>query len=161
MKLRKKKPPNYKSKFEVDVASKYPQLSYEEDILHYIVPETKRKYLPDWKVREGVYIETKGKLTAEDRKKLLFVKEQHPEIKLYLLFQNAQNRLTKKSQTTYGDWCDKNGIEWSDWKVKKEIPEGWLNKNENKVSVRNSRGTSNIRGKSKPRRSRILADVFD
>lgn len=150
---------NYKSNFENEIALKYPQLAYEEDILHYIVPETKRKYVTDWKIRDNVYIESKGKLTAEDRKKLLLVKEQHPEIKLYILFQNASNKITKRSKTTYADWCNKNGIEWADWKITKTIPEGWLS--ENKIPKRNSRGRSNIRSKSKSRRSRILADVFN
>lgn len=159
MKRQKKKQPNYKSKFESEIAQKYPQLGYEEDILHYIVPETKRKYVTDWKIRENVYIESKGKLTAEDRKKLLFVKEQHPEIKLYILFQNASNKITKRSKVTYAAWCEKNGIEWADWRTTKTIPEDWLL--ETKISKRNTRRSSDIRGKSKPRRGRILADVFN
>lgn len=160
MRQRKKKQLNYKSKFEADIALKYPQLIYEEGFLTYIVPETKRKYLPDWKISDGIYIESKGKLTADDRKKLLYVKEQHPEIKLYLLFQNAQNKITKRSKTTYADWCDKNGIEWSDWKITKTIPESWFN-NANKIHKRNSRGTGRIQSKPKSRRSRILADLFN
>lgn len=154
-----KKQLNYKSKFEAEIASKYPQLIYEEEIIYYLVPETKRKYLPDWKIKEGIYIESKGKLTTDDRKKLLYVKEQHPELKVYLLFQNAYNKLSKRSQTTYAEWCNKNGIEWSDWRTTKTIPEKWLN--ENKVSKRNSRGGSNLRSKPKSRRSRVLADLFD
>lgn len=126
-KLRRKQP-EFKSKFEGEIAKKYPFLSYEVEYIHYIVPETRRKYLPDWEIEKGVYIETKGKLTIEDRKKLLLVKEQHPDKKIYLLFQNASNKLSKNSTTTYGDWCDKNEIEWSDWKTKKEIPRHWFGK---------------------------------
>jgi hypothetical protein len=135
MKSKRKKLPKYKSRFEADIAASYPQLGYEEDILYYTVPETKRKYVTDWKIGPHTYIESKGKLTAEDRKKLLFVKEQHPEVKLYILFQNASNRITKKSKTTYADWCDKNGIEWADWKTAKRIPEKWLRGNKQKKKL--------------------------
>lgn len=100
-------------------------VEYEPDKIKYTLPETKHTYTPDWKIRENVYIETKGKFTAEDRKKLLAVKQQHPNVVIYLLFQRAYNKLSPKSKTTYADWAEKNGFEWADYN-EHEVPEKWL-----------------------------------
>lgn len=72
-----------------------------------------------------MYIETKGKFTADDRKKLLAVKEQHPNVVIYLLFQRAYNKLSPKSKTTYADWSEKNGFAWADYN-EHGVPEEWL-----------------------------------
>lgn len=111
----------YKSKFEADFHAKYPQLTYETDKIKYVVEHT---YNPDWKVKEGVYIETKGLWKAQDRAKHLHIREQHPEITVYLVFQNPNNKLSRVSKTTYGEWCDKHGIEWTT--LEKGLPKKWL-----------------------------------
>lgn len=111
----------YKSKFEKDFATKYPQLEYEKDKIKYTVEHT---YHPDWKVKENVYIETKGLWKAADRAKHRYIKEQHPEITVYLVFQNPDNRLSRVSKTTYGEYCDKHGIAWTT--LEKGIPKKWL-----------------------------------
>lgn len=98
--------------------------TYETDKIKFTQPAKDRTYTPDWKIRDGVYIETKGKLTREDRAKHLWVKEQHPEITVYFLFQNAFNKLDKRSKTTYAAWAEANGFEWSDEKL--GIPEKWF-----------------------------------
>ena len=96
-----------RSKFEEDVARKYPELGYETDKLTYVVPAKKRTYNPDWTVREKVYIETKGKLDRETIEKMLLVKEQNPDAKIYLLFQRGTNKLRRGSKMTYLDWAKK------------------------------------------------------
>lgn len=110
----------YKSKFEKEFADRYPELQYETDKLKYQVTHT---YNPDWKIKDGVYLETKGLFKAADRAKHLHIKEQHPEITIYLVFQNPNNRLSRVSKTTYGEWCDKHGIEWATLDT---IPKEWL-----------------------------------
>lgn len=110
----------YKSKFEYDFAEQYPTLKYETDKIKYTVQHT---YNPDWKIRDGVYLETKGLFKAADRAKHLYIKQQHPEITVYLVFQNPNNRLSRVSKTTYGEWCDKHGIEWATLDT---IPEEWF-----------------------------------
>lgn len=115
---------DYKSKLERDVATAYPQLVYEPDKIKYIIPSSQHTYNPDWKVRKDVYIETKGKFTAVDRKKMLLVKEQNPHLTIYLLFQNAKNKLDKRSKTTYAMWAEKHGFQWAEWNG--TIPEEWL-----------------------------------
>ena len=98
---------------------------YEPDILKYELPATTHNYHPDFKLRDNVYIEAKGEFTAADRKKMLAVQEQYPDVKIYILFQKAGNTLSKKSKTTYRDWCSKNGFESADFS-EKEIWTKWL-----------------------------------
>jgi hypothetical protein len=51
------------------------------------------------------------------------IKKQHPDLDIRIIFQSAKTKIRKGSKTTYGDFCDKHGITWSE----KEIPEEWLN----------------------------------
>jgi hypothetical protein len=111
----------FKSKFEKDFHEAYPQLEYEKDKILYDVTHT---YNPDWKVKDGVYIETKGLWKPADRAKHKYIREQHPELKVYLVFQNANNKLSRVSRTTYGDYCDKHDMEWTT--LEKGIPKEWL-----------------------------------
>lgn len=67
-------------------------------------------------------VETKGRFTAADRKKHLLIKEQHPGYDIRFLFQRSASRLSKKSKTTYADWCRKHGFLFAD----KVVPEKWL-----------------------------------
>lgn len=120
----------YRSNFEYDFSKRLALLNlkadYEKDKVKYIVPETKKTYTPDWSIGEGTYIETKGRFTAQDRKKTLLVRESNPNITVYLLFQNSKVYLSKVSKTTYADWCIKNNIPWADIKDVK-IWKGWFN----------------------------------
>ena len=117
---RKKIQAPYKSKFEQEFHSRYPQLQYETNKLKYTVEHT---YNPDWKIKENVYIETKGLWRAADRAKHLHMREQHPEVTVYLVFQNPNNRLSRVSKTTYGEYCTKHGIEWA---TIDNVPEAWF-----------------------------------
>lgn len=96
-------------------------------MVHFLQPEKKRKYHPDWelttKAGDVLLIETKGKLTVQDRQKLVLVKEQHPKLQLVILFQNASVKLRKNSPTSYGEWATKQGFKWFDWK--KGLPTEW------------------------------------
>jgi len=103
----------YKSGFEDKFATKCLEegwnLDYEKDRVKYIVPESKHTYTPDFTVAKDIYVETKGLWTAVDRKKALLIKEQHPNVSiLYVFYRN--NRLSKKSSTTYMEWAEKNGL---------------------------------------------------
>lgn len=117
--------PDFKSKFEAIVYSQLGEgVTYETDRIAFIQPAKKRFYKPDFKLAEKVYLETKGKWDSADRQKHVWLKEQHPDINIYLLFQNANQKLSKKSTTTYGDWATKNGLLWANHK--EGIPEEWL-----------------------------------
>jgi len=119
----------YRSKFEYDFAKKLKKYklkaTYEPDKIKYVQPEISRTYCPDWKIKHNVYIETKGIFSSSDRKKMLLMRISNPNIKVYMLFMSARNTLNKRSKTTYGMWCDKNGIEWADIKNVKKW-KGWF-----------------------------------
>lgn len=117
---RKKRNDKYKSNFEAEFAKRYPTVEYEKDKIQYTVVHT---YNPDWKIKENVYIETKGLWKAADRAKHLHVRQQHPDVTIYLVFQNPNNKLNRASKTTYADFCDKHGIEWATIDT---IPEAWF-----------------------------------
>lgn len=95
---------------------KYESLKIEWEDLSY------RKYTPDFVLSNGIIVETKGLFTAEDRRKHLLVKKQHPTLDIRFVFENSKRRLSKVSKTTYGDWCIKHGFEFAD----KQIPEEWI-----------------------------------
>tara|TARA_R110002020_G_scaffold101665_2_gene239311 strand:+ start:660 stop:953 length:294 start_codon:yes stop_codon:yes gene_type:complete len=90
--------------------------------VHYEVSET-RRYTPDVILPNGLVLELKGRFTANDRKKMLLVIKQHPELDIRMVFQRHTNKLFKGSKTTYSEWCDKNKIKWAD----KTIPLDWIN----------------------------------
>lgn len=117
-----------KSKLEKTVYgilhSRMGKVAYEPDTFSYVQPAKRRTYTPDFRVGKDKYIEVKGRLTKDDRDKLVWMKEQRPDITVYLLFSTGHNKIRRGSPTTYGEWADKNGFEWSDMKA--GIPEHWL-----------------------------------
>ena len=95
---------------------------YEQHKISYIQPETKHTYTPDFRLPNGIYIETKGRFVMDDRKKHLLIRQQHPELDIRFIFQNSKNKIRKGSKTTYADWCVKYGFKYAD----KIIPTEWL-----------------------------------
>lgn len=83
---------------------------------------TYRKYTPDFPLPNGVIVESKGYFTSDDRRKHLAIKEQHPELDIRFVFTRSSSKLSKKSKTTYGMWCDKHGFMYAD----RSIPKEWL-----------------------------------
>lgn len=104
------------------IASKGIEVKYESEKVAYIIPASEHTYNPDFKLPNGIIIETKGRFVIADRKKHLLVKQQHPELDIRFVFTNSKNKINKKSKTTYADWCEKNGFKYAD----KEIPEEWF-----------------------------------
>jgi len=81
----------------------------------------RRYYIPDFVLENGIRLECKGRLTSQDRAKLVAVKQQHPTIDLRIVF-GANNKLNKNSQKRYMAWAAENGIRASI----KEVPESWM-----------------------------------
>lgn len=109
------------------IAARGLEVYFETDELKYTVPSTVHKYTPDFKLFRSdgsfFFIETKGYLRPEDRKKHLQVRLSNPEIEIRFLFQNSTKPIRKGSPTTYGKWAEKNGFQYAD----KSIPEDWFN----------------------------------
>lgn len=95
---------------------------YEETKLAFEEPPKKRTYTPDFKLPNGIIIETKGRFLTEDRQKHLLVKAQHPDLDLRFVFSNSKTKINKRSTTTYADWCVKHGFLYAD----KAAPAAWL-----------------------------------
>jgi hypothetical protein len=121
----------YKSGLELSVSEQiteaaYP-LNYETETLNYTVPETKHKYTPDFvftkRNGEIMYVETKGRWTVADRKKMKHVLTSNPGIDIRMVFQNPNQRISKNSKTTYESYANKLGIMHV---AKKQIPDAWL-----------------------------------
>ena len=81
-----------------------------------------RTYTPDFRLSNGIIIETKGRFIPSDRSKHLLVKEQHPELDIRFVFSNSNQRLSKTSTQTYGGWCDRHGFLYANGL----IPVEWL-----------------------------------
>ena len=94
---------------------------YETFKIEYQVNET-RKYTPDFRLPNGIIVETKGRFVAADRKKHLLVQQQHPDLDIRFVFSNSKAKLNKGAKSTYADWCIKHGFLDAD----KTIPEEWL-----------------------------------
>lgn len=114
----------FERKIMKDLKEKGVEFKYEAETLRFVQPAENRRYVVDFILPNGVIVEAKGKFTSADRKKMLLVKAQHPDRDIRMLFMR-NNKLTKKSKTTYTDWCDKNGIV-SAVSVDGHIPDEWL-----------------------------------
>tara|TARA_R100000935_G_scaffold58634_1_gene96673 strand:- start:859 stop:1272 length:414 start_codon:yes stop_codon:yes gene_type:complete len=112
--------PTFKSGLEVKawkILKKHiPRVKYEPDAIPYKQPAKERKYTPDFKVANGVYIEAKGKLDLATRQKMVWFKDMHPRITIIFLFMNPDNKITKRSKTTYAMWAEKEGFMWLDFR---------------------------------------------
>lgn len=86
---------------------------------------TTRSYRPDFKLPNGIIIESKGRFMASDRRKHIEVQKQHPELDIRFVFTNSKASYSKKTtkvKKTYSDWCDANGFKYAD----KLIPKEWI-----------------------------------
>lgn len=93
---------------------------YESAKLPYVIQHV---YIPDFILPNGIHLECKGLWEPDDRRKVLAVIQQHPEIDLRMVFQAPYNKISKRSKTTYAKWCDKHNIKWCSYA---EIPLKWL-----------------------------------
>lgn len=119
----------FKSAFEQTIAKKldYYNIPFEYEpytMDYFLTPNVKctcldcgssnvleaHTYSPDFVLRDDLIIETKGLFSAKDRKKMIAVKKYNPDVKIVMLFQSPNNKITKKSKTTYEKWAVKNGF---------------------------------------------------
>lgn len=118
----------YRSKFEAETARSLARSGVKWEYEGKTIPyEVTRVYVTDFTIiRDGepdLYIETKGYLDAEDRRKLREIKDQHPKTEIRLLFQNPNARISRESKTTYAQWAERNGFKWAKGPA---VPEAWL-----------------------------------
>ena len=114
----------FRSKLEKQVGDLLEQIGvvyeYETHKISYVI---QHNYKPDFILPNGIYLETKGFWDAADRRKILAVVRDNPDIDLRMVFQAPFNKISKKSKTTYAQWCEKHGIKWA---AAHAIPIDWL-----------------------------------
>ena len=97
-------------------------VAFEQYKLKYVVPAREATYTPDFVLRNGIIVESKGIFDVEDRKKHLLIREQHPDLDIRFVFSSSRAKLYKGSKTSYAEWCEKNDFQFAD----KLIPSAWL-----------------------------------
>ena len=122
--LKENKTIKFRSKLEEKVADLLEGLGvlyeYESKKLSYTISHN---YIPDFVLPNNIYLETKGYWDPKDRRKVLSVKRDNPDIDLRMVFQAPYNTISKKSKTTYAQWCEKHDIPWTSYH---DIPLDWL-----------------------------------
>jgi hypothetical protein len=113
----------YRSKFEEQIAKGLEKAGhiflYEPSKVTYTLDCS---YTPDFHLKNGVIIEAKGFLKPADRRKMVAVKKQNPELDIRFVFQR-NNPLAKGSKHTYLSWAEKNGFLACVWP---DIPIAWF-----------------------------------
>lgn len=116
----------YRSGLEETIAKQLEQagipVSFEENTVEYEIPASKHKYTPDFVLPNGIIVESKGIFESDDRKKHQLIKKQYPHLDIRFIFSNPNQKLYKKSPTTYAMWCNKYGFKYA----KKVIPASWF-----------------------------------
>ena len=114
----------FKSELEEKVSDLLCELKIDYEYEPTRIPyEIQHNYSPDFLLPNGTYLECKGYWDSADRRKVKNVVEQHPEIDLRMVFQAPYNKISKKSKTTYAQWCDRHKIPWCAYH---NIPIEWL-----------------------------------
>ncbi len=123
-KLKEKKEPKFRSNLEKNIADLLTGLGvsyeYESEKLSYTI---EHNYTPDFVLPNYTYLEAKGYWAPEDRRKILAVKKSNPDVDIRMVFQSPYNTISKKSKTTYAQWCERHDIPWSSYQ---DIPIEWL-----------------------------------
>lgn len=95
---------------------------FETFKLKYVIPQSTHTYTVDFRLVNGILVETKGIWDATDRAKHLFVRTQYPDLDIRIVFSRAASPLYKGSRTTLAGWATKHGFTFAE----KLIPEAWV-----------------------------------
>ncbi len=122
--MTKKKTSKFRSQLEERIANLLQELGVSYEYESTRVPYTiQHFYNPDFILPNYVHLEAKGYWTSQDRRKILAVKKENPDLDLRMVFQAPYNKISKKSKTTYAQWCEKHDIPWCAFHT---IPIDWL-----------------------------------
>jgi predicted nuclease of restriction endonuclease-like RecB superfamily len=108
----------FENRTEIWLKHRKVDFEYESERIPYVL---EGNYLPDFciKTKRGkLYIECKGYLRPEDKRKLRAVKRQHPELDIRILFYGEKTKREKEQIK----WAMKNNFPYS----VETIPREWL-----------------------------------
>lgn len=118
----------YKGKLEYDVAAQLAgegvAFAYEGKRLPYL-PNKPSYYVLDFHQfpNSNIVIETKGWFrTSRERTRFLAIREQYPDLDIRFVFSDPNKKISKGSNTSYADWCDKYGFKYA----AKQVPQAWI-----------------------------------
>ena len=80
-------------------------------------------YSPDFVLANGIHLEAKGYFSSKDRRKMLAVIKDNPDLDIRMVFQKPYQKLYKGSKSTYASWCEKHNIQYCSYY---DIPVEWL-----------------------------------
>ena len=124
LKEKHNKPIKYRSKLEERIAELLEGLGVSFEYESAKIPYTiQHHYHPDFLLPNYIYLEAKGYWDPKDRRKILAVKKDNPDIDLRMVFQAPYNKISKTSKTTYAQWCERHDIPWTSFH---NIPLDWL-----------------------------------
>ena len=117
----------YRSGLEERVARQLQELGvefeYETLKIRYTKPAEETYYTPDFILPNNIIVETKGQFPTADRKKHKIIKQQFGDkYDIRFVFSNPNQRIGKKSKTTYAAWCERFGFQYA----KEKIPMDWI-----------------------------------
>jgi hypothetical protein len=122
--MTKKKTSKFRSGLEEKVADLLSELNvdyeYETKKIPYVI---QHNYTPDFVLPNSIILECKGYWDAADRRKIKQVKKDNPDIDLRMVFQAPFNTISRRSKTTYAQWCERLDIPWTSFN---NIPLDWL-----------------------------------
>ena len=124
LKAKHAKPIKFRSKLEERIADLLEGLGVSYEYESTKIPYTiQHHYSPDFVLPNYTYLEAKGYWAPEDRRKILAVKKDNPDVDIRMVFQSPFNKISKKSKTTYAQWCERHDIPWTSFH---DIPLDWL-----------------------------------
>ena len=97
---------------------------FEELRIYYNKEDNQKSfYRPDFVLENGIIVEVKGQFVTKDRKKHKLIRKQYGDkYDIRFVFSNPNQKVGKKSNTSYADWCNLYGFKYSNQK----IPQEWL-----------------------------------
>lgn len=105
---------------------------YESFKIPFIQPQKLRRYTPDFILPSAIIIEAKGRWSTKDRQKFQMISETYPDLDVRFVFSRSSQTISKRSSTTYADYCESNGWLFAE----KRVPLAWLEEPLNEASAR-------------------------
>lgn len=97
-------------KFALSLTSKDISFTYEpkDGKIAYTM---NKLYIPDFILKNGIILEFKGYMDADDRRKHIAIIDQHPEIDIRFVLEDSKTSTGLKKRL--GEWLTWKGIKWT------------------------------------------------